>query len=82
MSFLVFRGWTLSDPQWTRTCVLKMQTLTQTLLTITGCDKYQPHVLQCAGLQAVNKRRFAELVPGVVGMLGAAVVDESPPCDD
>lgn len=71
---------TQDDPQRTGTCVLKMPT--QTVSMITGRDRCQPHVLQCAGLHTVNRRRFAELVPGVVGMLGAAVVDESPPCDD
>ena len=69
------------DSQLTRRCILEMQMLTQTLLKIVGCDIYQSHILQCAGLHTVNRRRFAELVPGVVGMLGADVVDESP-CDD
>ena len=67
--------------QLTTTYILEMKTLTQTLLKIVGCDIYQPHILQCAGLHTVNRRRFAELVPGVVGTLGADVVDESP-CDD
>lgn len=67
--------------QLTRTCILEMHTLTQTLLKIEGRNKYQPHDLQCAGLHTVNRRRLAELVPEVVGILGADVVDE-PPCDD